>query len=1120
MNTPFFNRYYKTIPCLQNSLFYLLLFCTLPFQAISQSDFEIMYTLRDDYGWGAAFGWGNTLPCPEGGENWEGVVCAESEVVSIQNTCGATKLTTAAFPVEIAGFAGGCFTTIEVKDCWTDPANPVMVNNFPASLAGVNKIGLSGNIGLTGTLADLLPDYPSSGVLGSLGLLDVSNSGLSGPIPSDFLQRRTVLMYLNQCHFSGTLPASAGDAIFSNLSGNQLEGVLPNSLVNKTGGSTEISYNKLDVVNTPPGNIDNLDPDWRNTQTVPPTDVQATPAGPHSVSVSWTPIGYTWDGGYYEVLASQSPGGPYTSYGTTAGTGGKTASGLTVTGLPGGANYMVARTFTPAHTGDFTGASNQNNRDNPNDLTSVNSEEVSLLVCPGNTLYVNDDAAGNNDGSSWTDAFNDLQDALALASTCSNVTEIWVAAGTYKPTTTADRSISFVMKNGVAIYGGFNGTETQLSNRNWAANVTTLSGDIGTLNDNSDNSYHVIFNSGLDNTAVLDGFTVTGGNADASSFPDHSGGGMHNQQSSPLVNNCTFSGNSANSRGGGIYNTSSSPSLTNCSFYQNAANTGGAVSNNSGSLVNLTDCTFRENSATGGFGGAVQNTESSPCSAVNCVFTGNTAVFGGAVSTASSSQLTNCTFQGNAATDSGGGLYSSFNSSPTLANCVFWQNTGNGKSMFNESGALQLSYTLLEENACPPGAVCGAGVIFAQDPLFVSATDLHLQACSPAINTGDDTAVPAGITTDLDGNPRFYNGAAVDMGAYEFQSTVTPTTYYADADGDGYGDPNVSQQACQPPAGFVADNTDCNDTSNTVFPGAVEIPCDNLDNNCDGNIDENRIDFDGDGFDECVDCDDSDPTVFPRPPEILPAPPVKLWPPDYNYQTFTVGEMVASGSDGCGLPLNLNGVWIQQATSDEAEDHPGTQDGNTLDDIVIAPDCQSIKLRRERMSAGNGRVYTITLAYEDAGGNISYAGFEVSVPRWPWGWYSNAVKDDVLYSANCTPGGGAAVISATTSERAMDLLPSTSDKIRPELSVFPNPFHGLTQIELNVPDATHVTVDIFDIQGRRVRRLLSRQLEAGQHQLAWDGTDAGGQALSSGLYLVRARIGEAVIIRKVSLQKM
>jgi hypothetical protein len=127
------------------------------------------------------------------------------------------------------------------------------------------------------------------------------------------------------------------------------------------------------------------------------------------------------------------------------------------------------------------------------------------------TIYVNaarpDDTG---DGLTWSAAKQTLVAALTQAASGD---EIWVAAGTYKPTTGTDRTISFVLKAGVGVYGGFAGTETARAQRNWTANGTTLSGDIGTPGDNSDNCYHVVSASGDMQNGVLDGFTVSGGNA-------------------------------------------------------------------------------------------------------------------------------------------------------------------------------------------------------------------------------------------------------------------------------------------------------------------------------------------------------------------------------------------------------------------------------------------------------------------------------------------------------------------------------------------------------------------------------------------------------------------------------
>src|SRR6056297_194187 len=136
-------------------------------------------------------------------------------------------------------------------------------------------------------------------------------------------------------------------------------------------------------------------------------------------------------------------------------------------------------------------------------------------------IYVNQSATGSNDGTSWTDAYTDLQDALTTASAGD---EVWVAAGTYKPASTLDREKTFVIAQKFNLYGGFDGTETNRDERDWRANETILSGDIGVVGDSTDNSYHVMYITY--GGVTVSGFTITEGNAIGAS--NEMGGGMLN----------------------------------------------------------------------------------------------------------------------------------------------------------------------------------------------------------------------------------------------------------------------------------------------------------------------------------------------------------------------------------------------------------------------------------------------------------------------------------------------------------------------------------------------------------------------------------------------------------------
>ncbi len=488
-------------------------------------------------------------------------------------------------------------------------------------------------------------------------------------------------------------------------------------------------------------------------------------------------------------------------------------------------------------------------------------------------------STGNCDGG-WANACT-LQRALAVAVSGD---EIWVKEGVHYPGTAGNRTAAFALKNGVAVYGGFAGTETQRSQRNWQTHRTILSGDIDqnditdggvvttTANLKGSNAYHVISNTNVISTAVLDGFFITAGQANGS-FPNGSGGGMSNRsnssptltnltfsgntagvgggminyESSPWLTNVTFSGNSASSHGGGIYNEfNSNSTLTNVTFSGNTANNSGGgmyngssnptltnvtfsgnTANNSGGMYNdssptLNNVTFSDNSATDR-GGGMYNFGGSP-TLTNVTFSGNSAPYGGGMYNYSSNPtLTNVTFSGNSANNAGGGMSNdnsnptltnvtfsgnsayagggmsnSSSSNPTLTNVIMWGNTAtNGQGIYNASSNPTIAYSDIQN--CKglvwnPDCGTNGGHNMNADPRFEDADgadnipgtaddNLRLQLTSPCIDAGKNAAVPAGVTTDLDGYSRFVdiptildtgNGTPpiVDMGAYEARLKV------------------------------------------------------------------------------------------------------------------------------------------------------------------------------------------------------------------------------------------------------------------------------------------------------------------------------------------------------------
>jgi predicted outer membrane repeat protein len=341
--------------------------------------------------------------------------------------------------------------------------------------------------------------------------------------------------------------------------------------------------------------------------------------------------------------------------------------------------------------------------------------------------YVDQAASGVEDGTSWATAFKDLQAALSAAQATD---QIWVAKGIYYPTSDpSDRTASFELKNGVALYGGFAGDETQLSDRDWELNTTILSGDIdqndthvnGIVTSASDivgnNSYNVVKGFLVGTSAIIDGFVITAGSANDLPASAFAGGALHNTMSSPTIRNVTFSGNQASIYGGAIYNTSdSNPSISYSYFVGNHATNGGAISN-SNSAPTISNTTFSKNSSDS-TGGAIQHTISVTTSNSLIISHANflenhSGTSGGAISSTSSATyggitISDSTFSKNSADTGGGGAINNYH--PTISNTLtiisssFSENqASSGGAINNYRGYLSISDSNFSQNEATTG---------------------------------------------------------------------------------------------------------------------------------------------------------------------------------------------------------------------------------------------------------------------------------------------------------------------------------------------------------------------------------------------------------------------------------
>lgn len=424
--------------------------------------------------------------------------------------------------------------------------------------------------------------------------------------------------------------------------------------------------------------------------------------------------------------------------------------------------------------------------------------------------YVDLNASGANNGSSWTDAYIDLQDAIAASSFGD---DIWVAQGTYYPTSGTSQTIYFTPKNGTNVYGGFAGFETALNQRDFENNVTILSAEIGS-GSASDNSKHVVYFNNVANQTRLDGFTLTGAyNSGVSAY----GGGAKVIDSSPTIANCIFQGNYAED-GGGALNHSNSGILTleNCVFDGNVGDTngGGALRLYTGT-VNISDCYFKSNQSDA-YGGAIF-IYNAIVNISNSVFAGNIAQTSGSAirigdlgtlhlsnslvvgnftnttaaittstfSNTSSHTVKNCTIAHNKQNNSGGSSTAStvaLNDEATVTNSIIY---GNISTIQVLGTGLSFDYNITENVS---NNATGSNVLYV-DPQFIlpgdantapfdtTGLDYQLDILSAGIDAGYNPNVSG--TSDLAGNTRILNGT-VDLGAYEKSFCNSPVSINAD----------------------------------------------------------------------------------------------------------------------------------------------------------------------------------------------------------------------------------------------------------------------------------------------------------------------------------------------------
>jgi len=369
-----------------------------------------------------------------------------------------------------------------------------------------------------------------------------------------------------------------------------------------------------------------------------------------------------------------------------------------------------------------------------------------LLFC--SVHHISKDGSDLNSGTDWNNSFATIKKGLDSSVPGD---EIWVSKGHYLATSAYDlidspRYYHLRLKNGVKLIGGFSGYELygefNIENRDLILNETIISGNIGSPDDSLDNCYHIFFHPdslALDSTAVIDGFTITGGNADGTEYVHKFGGGIYNYECSPSLSNLLIKGNYALNDGGGIFNDCCEKTLyiDSCTISSNMSDNqgGGIYSYFTKSIIN--GSSFIDNSSGMFFSGdcltAVKNTIISTNSSYGIVNidgsvldvdyseiseNGSTGLYN---ITYSEAFLNSCRIENNQAT-LGGGIYNLFNSSIELINCTVSNNTAlnNGGGIYTDEGTVNIINSDIVSNTILGQSSKGGGLYGINSLITVS----------------------------------------------------------------------------------------------------------------------------------------------------------------------------------------------------------------------------------------------------------------------------------------------------------------------------------------------------------------------------------------------------------------